>query len=119
MVIGLTVCYAFGTVWFIIAYKATLKAALATCVVPFLLPECGKILLAALLTNPLCKINLKRHKETQGAKYTLRFFIILSCIKHLQQVLSRRSGEQLFFAGLHGFFGKPLLIRIHQKVRLH
>ena len=55
MVIGLTVCYAFGTVWFIIAYKATLKAALATCVVPFLLPECGKILLAALLTNRLIR----------------------------------------------------------------
>ena len=50
-----TVCYAFGTVWFIIAYKATLKAALATCVVPFLLPECGKILLAALLTNRLIR----------------------------------------------------------------
>ena len=48
MVIGLTVCYAF-------AYKATLKAALATCVVPFLLPECGKILLAALLTNRLIR----------------------------------------------------------------
>ena len=55
MVIGLTVCYAFGTVWFIIAYKATLKAALATCVAPFLLPECGKILLAALLTNRLIR----------------------------------------------------------------
>ena len=54
-IVGLTVCYAFGTVWFIIAYKATLKAALATCVVPFLLPECGKILLAALLTNRLIR----------------------------------------------------------------
>ena len=55
MLLGLVVCYAFGTVWFIIAYKATLKAALATCVVPFLLPECGKILLAALLTNRLIR----------------------------------------------------------------
>ena len=55
MVTGNLICYLFGTVWFIIAYKATLKAALATCVVPFLLPECGKILLAALLTNRLIR----------------------------------------------------------------
>jgi hypothetical protein len=25
--------------------------------------------------DSLCKINLKRHKETQGAKYTLRFLL--------------------------------------------
>ena len=25
--------------------------------------------------DPLCKINLKRHKKTQGAKYTLRFLL--------------------------------------------
>ena len=77
MVIGLTVCYAFGTVWFIIAYKATLKAALATCVVPFLLPECGKILLAALLTNRLCKINLKRHKKRKVRNTPCVFYYLI------------------------------------------
>ena len=68
MVIGLTVCYAFGTVWFIIAYKATLKAALATCVVPFLLPECGKILLAALLTNRLIRFVKQILNDTKKRK---------------------------------------------------
>lgn len=55
MIIGLVACYAFGTVWFMIAYKATLAAALTTCVVPFLLPEAAKIALAAVLTNRLHK----------------------------------------------------------------
>lgn len=53
MVIGILVCYLFGTVWFVIAYKVSFVSALSTCVIPFLLPDAVKIVLAAVLVNRL------------------------------------------------------------------
>lgn len=58
MAAGLAVCYAFGSVWFLALYTHTKGAiamgtVLSTCVVPFLLPDGVKILLAALLTRRL------------------------------------------------------------------
>lgn len=53
MVIGILVCYLFGTVWFVIAYKVSFVSALSTCVIPFLLPDAVKIVLAAVLMNRL------------------------------------------------------------------
>ncbi len=53
MIIGITVCYLFGTVWFVIAYKVSFVSALSTCVFPFLLPDAVKIILAAVLVNRL------------------------------------------------------------------
>ena len=58
--VGLLVCYAFGTAWFMVAYaRATgpigLGSALMWCVVPFLLPDAGKMALALLLTGRLKK----------------------------------------------------------------
>ncbi len=58
MVLGLMLCYGFGSAWFLILYTKTkgaiaLGTVLATCVVPFLLPDGIKILLAALLTRRL------------------------------------------------------------------
>lgn len=53
MAIGVIACYIFGTIWFIIAYKATLASALTTCVVPFILPDAVKVVLAAVLANRL------------------------------------------------------------------
>ncbi len=58
MIFGHLLCYAFGSVWFLILYlhggKAiTLAAVLAKCVVPFLLPDGVKIALAFLLTRRL------------------------------------------------------------------
>lgn len=53
MAVGVIACYVFGTVWFIIAYKATIASALATCVVPFLIPDAVKVVLAAVLANRL------------------------------------------------------------------
>lgn len=53
MAVGVIACYAFGTIWFIIAYKATIASALTTCVVPFLLPDAVKVVLAAVLSNRL------------------------------------------------------------------
>ena len=72
MVIGLTVCYAFGTVWFIIKSGAGhLRGAIPAAGV-WQDPAGSPTYQSA---DPLCKINLKRHKETQGAKYTLRFLL--------------------------------------------
>lgn len=58
MVLGLLVCYAFGTAWFMAVYADTvgavgLAAALGWCVVPFLIPDLVKIALALGLTHKL------------------------------------------------------------------
>lgn len=60
MVIGILVCYAFGTAWFAVVYnRANEPASLATilgwCVTPFLIPDAVKIVIAAILTNRLKK----------------------------------------------------------------
>jgi biotin transport system substrate-specific component len=51
---GLTVCYAFGTAWFVVLYASSHEAigvmtALGWCVFPFLLPDAVKLCLAAAL----------------------------------------------------------------------
>ena len=58
MVIGLLVCYAFGTAWFMVVYgKAngaiSLASALGMCVIPFIIPDIIKIALALLLAKIL------------------------------------------------------------------
>ncbi len=53
MIIGILVCYLFGTLWFVIAYKTTFLSALSVCVFPFLIPDAVKIVLAAFLVNKL------------------------------------------------------------------
>lgn len=60
MVVGILVCYVFGTAWFAVVYAKTNEpASLATilgwCVIPFLIPDAVKIALAAVLTNRLKK----------------------------------------------------------------
>lgn len=57
-ILGLLVCYAVGTVWYAFAYMAEggLFAILLQCVVPYLLPDAVKLLLAWIL----CR-RLKRH----------------------------------------------------------
>lgn len=61
MVVGLLVCYAFGSAWFLVLYvqkgnAITLGAVLMTCVVPYLIPDGCKIALAWVLTGRLRKI---------------------------------------------------------------
>ena len=61
MVIGILVCYAFGTAWFAVVYAksnepASLLTILGWCVFPFLLPDAVKIAVAAVLANRLKKI---------------------------------------------------------------
>ena len=58
MALGLIVCYAFGTFWFVEVYSRvkgpiSVTAALAMCVLPFILPDAVKILLAVSLTGRL------------------------------------------------------------------
>lgn len=58
MVLGLAVCYAFGSVWFLVLYTSAtgpiaIGTVLAKCVIPFLIPDAVKILLAALLVKRL------------------------------------------------------------------
>ena len=61
MVIGVAVCYAFGTVWFMYVYARTsgpigVMTALSWCVLPYLLPDAVKIALASVLATRLSDI---------------------------------------------------------------
>ena len=65
MLLGLVVCYAFGTVWFILVYARTtgeigLLTALGWCVFPYVLPDLIKIALALVLCRRLAGV-LKLH----------------------------------------------------------
>lgn len=58
MALGILLCYAFGTGWFILVYARStgpigLGTALSWCVLPYLLPDAVKIALASLLTGRL------------------------------------------------------------------
>lgn len=58
MVLGLLVCYAFGTVWFMAVYARdtgpiSLTTALGWCVIPFIIPDLVKIGLALSLVSQL------------------------------------------------------------------
>ena len=61
MVLGLAVCYAFGTAWFMLVYARTsgavgLGTVLGWCVIPFIIPDLVKIALALLLCKRLAKL---------------------------------------------------------------
>lgn len=65
MAIGVLLCYAFGTAWFVLVYTRTsgaigVMAALGLCVFPYLLPDAAKILLAVSLTGRLHKHLMRR-----------------------------------------------------------
>ncbi|MDY3281409.1 biotin transporter BioY [Dysosmobacter sp.] len=58
MVLGLALCYAFGTAWFMIVYARTsgavgLVTALGWCVFPFIIPDLVKIAMAIALSRVL------------------------------------------------------------------
>lgn len=59
MVLGTAVMYSFGTMWYMILTGSTLMAALAACVLPFLLFDSIKMILSAMLAIPL-RAQLKR-----------------------------------------------------------
>ena len=58
MLLGLAVCYAFGTAWFLVVYTKNTGAiglwtALGWCVFPYILPDCVKIALALAIRKRL------------------------------------------------------------------
>lgn len=61
MIMGHAICYFFGTVWFLLVYNGGaanpmgVGAALALCVVPYIIPDLVKLAVAALLTVRLEK----------------------------------------------------------------
>lgn len=60
MVVGVLVCYAFGTLWFAVVYAksnepASLMTILSWCVFPFIIPDAVKIAVSAVLANRLRK----------------------------------------------------------------
>ena len=68
MLVGLTVCYAFGTLWFYFVYlnqgdTKSIGYILSVCVIPFVIPDLVKIAVASVLVNrlkiPLEKIGYK------------------------------------------------------------
>ncbi len=61
MVIGLIVCYAFGTAWFICLYTRntgaiTIGAALSWCVLPFVIPDLVKLALALFISKRVRRV---------------------------------------------------------------
>ena len=65
MVLGLALCYTFGTAWFVLLYAKntgpiSVATALGWCVLPYLLPDGVKLTLAALLTGRLYPFLNKR-----------------------------------------------------------
>ena len=64
MAAGILLCYAFGTAWFMVVYARggnaiTLGGALAMCVVPYLIPDGIKVILAAVLVKRLWPVASK------------------------------------------------------------
>lgn len=53
MVIGVAVCYVFGTAWFMVISGLNLATSLSYCVLPFLPGDAVKIVLAVILTRQL------------------------------------------------------------------
>lgn len=58
MIIGLAVCYAFGTIWYMISTQTGLIESLALCVFPFLIGDAAKIIAATLVVKALEKSHL-------------------------------------------------------------
>ena len=65
MAVGIIVCYAFGTAWFMTVYARNtgpvgLTTALGWCVFPYLIPDAAKILLAVWITRRLYPILIRK-----------------------------------------------------------
>ena len=64
MMVGLLVCYVFGTAWFITVYSRAsgpigIMTALSWCVFPFIIPDIVKLALAITLASRIRKILIK------------------------------------------------------------
>ena len=60
LIIGLVICYAFGTAWFVVVYAKngggiSFASALALCVLPYIIPDLAKLALAFFLASKVKK----------------------------------------------------------------
>lgn len=60
LILGQALCYALGTAWFVVVYSQTTGAvgfatALSWCVIPYILPDAGKLVAAVLLRKRIGK----------------------------------------------------------------
>lgn len=55
MVLGLLVCYVFGTVWFCIVMKQNFIYGILWCVLPYIIPDVIKIVVSIFIAKRLCK----------------------------------------------------------------
>jgi len=65
LAIGTLVCYAFGTAWFMLVYARAngpigIATAFSWCVLPFVLPDVGKLVLAVFISERLRPIVLRK-----------------------------------------------------------
>ncbi len=58
MILGLILCYAFGTIWFVLLMNQGIVASLMTCVIPFLPGDAVKIAAAVIVVKALSKTKL-------------------------------------------------------------
>ncbi|MGN0169949.1 MAG: biotin transporter BioY [Lachnospiraceae bacterium] len=61
LLLGLAVCYTFGTIWFVWMYgrnveQISMMAALGMCVFPFLIPDAAKLVLAVAVSGRVRKL---------------------------------------------------------------
>ncbi len=61
MILGLAVCYLFGTVWFVILMDVSFSYAMGICVIPFLPFDALKIVICIVLGNALRKALSSAH----------------------------------------------------------
>ncbi len=55
MIIGDAICFALGTIQFIVVMKSTVTQALGLCVIPYIVPDIIKMILATIVINRLQK----------------------------------------------------------------
>ena len=55
MILGDVVCYVTGTIQFMFVMKTSLTVALGYCVIPFIIPDLVKILVATIIVNRMKK----------------------------------------------------------------
>lgn len=53
--VAMIICYAFGTVWFMVQSGASFVTAFSLCVLPFILPDLVKLILADILAKKIKK----------------------------------------------------------------
>ena len=55
MVLGDVACFAIGTVWFMVVTNNTVAVALTYCVIPYIIPDIAKIVVATIIANRVKK----------------------------------------------------------------